>query len=220
MHVSVPELLARLDHERPTPIRRSAKRLPNSRERSLELEGLVEIPGGVFLPIAGFARARSSSKPLLILIVGGVIAAVGNGVILLGGFGGLIYNVAATVGIMSPFVGWSYKVRANEGRLADTSGSAPGILALADEVILHYPDRNVSIPRTQITGVAHRTSEEMSGDGEHMIILHELLVYTGAQTHVAWRLTQYSGSLDNDLDAAAASMPAIAGFLERRLGIG
>lgn len=213
------ELLTTLDRQRPSPIRRSGSRLPGSRERSLELEGVVEVEGGVFLPIAGFTRTRQSSRPTLILIVGGVVMLLGNGAILAGGFGSFLYNGIATVGIMSPFIGWSYKVRAGEARLGEAGGSAPGILVLADEVTLHYPDRDVSMSPTEIRSVLHRKVESQAGTGEHMIITHELVIATATQTHVAWRLVQYSGNPDSDLDTAAALMPAIADWLGRRLGL-
>ena len=217
----IAELLEVVDSKRPAPVRRSTKRDPKTRQRSLELEGAVPVGGGVYLPIAGFDRPRRSSKPALLLVAGAASVVVANGLIVALGVSSILNHGIATALIFPPFVGWSYQARATAA--APTKGGAftPGILALPDALVLRYPDGAQVIDRSRIAEVSLRKTEETSRDQQHMLVTHELVIGTADATGmpaqiIAWRLIEHSGALSIDADSGVATMPAIAEHLQTR----
>lgn len=213
------ELLEVVDSKRPAPVRRSTKREPGGRQRSLELEGVVAIGGGVYLPIAGFGRPRRSSKPTLLLAAGGLCAALANGLIVALGISSIVNHGVATALIIPPFVGWSYQARATSAAPAKGGPVHAGILALPDALVLRYADGPVLVDRSRISEVSRRKTEETSRDQQHMLITHELVIGTFDATGmpaqiVAWRLIEHSGALSIDADSGVATMPVIAEYLQ------
>lgn len=213
-------LLAGFDRSKPTPVRRSTERVAvqDGHRRSLALEGEVEVEGGgVFLPIAGFGRAKPASKGVLIIGVGVALTVVANGALLLFGVASLARNALASGMIMSAFAGWGYRVRAVEEGMKEAGERCPGILALPDELILHYPDGDLALRWDEVRDFSYFKNSNTSRDGEHMIVVHELVAYVGRErrSQQIWRLTQYSGAFDRELDAAVGLMPAVGARLER-----
>lgn len=212
-------LLVRFDLEHPPPVERSTARIPGSGDRSQDLVNVVEVEGGLFLPIAGLGVPRRSRKPLVLAVIGVVLTLAINVAVYAIDLGGISWHAAISAGVFSLFGGMIYRARADAGKLAAGRGRTPGVLVLDDEMVIHYPDRDVAYSRSQVTDLRYRKLESKASDGAHIIIEYSLfVVLTSSEMESIWKLVQYSGQFDGDVDAASALMPLIVHRLQTAWG--